>query len=179
MGKPLINFLSWPYSLSLYLSLSQSLWERDRDIFSVHIPFSINVYQHSRFRRSEITFSCSLPLSLSLSVSPNTHHICVDSQLAQSLWAVTALGRSSFPKICLIDWSFVFFSTMSGVWGPSSLQPARWLTETGKHSGSGKAMAGPGWVCMIVSTLYKEDVCMWDKKGECGGWEDWTECLPA
>ncbi len=59
-----------------------------------------------------LLLSASLSLSLSLSVllSPNTHHICVDSQLARNVWTVlTVLGRQSgFPKIRLID--CIFFS---------------------------------------------------------------------
>lgn len=104
--------LSLCLSLSVYLSLSQnayvSLWE-DRDIYSFHIPFSVNFY-HSRIRHLEITFSCSLSFSLSLWFFPNTHHICVDSQLARSIWTVTVLGSNSgFLIICLIDYSLRFF----------------------------------------------------------------------
>ena len=73
----------------------------------------MNFYQHGRLRDLEIILSCSLPFSLSLSVFPNTHHICVDSQLAHSVWTVTALGsKSSFPKIHLIDHSLLLFFSL-------------------------------------------------------------------
>lgn len=53
----------------------------------------------------------SLPLSLSHSVSPYTHHIYVDSPLACGVWTVTALGSNGcFPKMCPIRCSlFVLF----------------------------------------------------------------------
>lgn len=97
-------------SVDLILSLYLCLFPTKTDTFSFSYSI-INFYQHSRFRHLEITFSCSRPPSLSLSVSPNTHHISVDSQLAQSFWTVTVLGRNSgFPKIHLIDYfsSFLF-----------------------------------------------------------------------
>lgn len=116
MGQPILNLQKLTKGFlqltlfSLYLALSLSLYRGDRHNSSFHIPFSINCCQHSRFRHLEIAFSCSLPLSLSLSLSPNTHHICVDSQLARSIWTVTVFGSNSgFPKICLIDYSLPFF----------------------------------------------------------------------
>lgn len=76
-------FFSLTSSVYLFHSVSQS--QRDWNLFRFPIPFSINLFQHSQFRLLENTFSYTQPLSLSLSVCPDKHHMWVDSQLA-CLW---------------------------------------------------------------------------------------------
>lgn len=129
---------------SLYFSLYPCLCQRDISAFI--FSFSINFYQHNRFRQLEMV-SLALFFSFSLSVSLNMHHICDDSQLACSVCTLTALGSyNHFPKICLNVYSrhcFFSFILFHCEWSMRPFIPAVrcWLTETQWHSCSGEVVS--------------------------------------
>lgn len=174
MGFSLLTLFSLP------LSLSPSLGKRQRHS-EFSYPFSINLYQHSRFRHLEISLPCSLPLSLSVSVSTNTHHICADSQLARSAWSLFLAETAVSPKNTF-NWLFFFVlfcffsSVFVSVWVecevlcPSSQPRLGWQQQTQWQAA---AVAGPGWACLhmwadhslgtVLSDVW--DVCLWDKDG--------------